>query len=164
MKTAKRVVLASVAAVALAATAVAGVAAQDKNYGGGYYDGHHKQGKHDRGGRGHDIRKMLRSLDLSDEQKQQVRDIMTQARDNRVKPDIEAVKLQMEKRQQLLESPEFNSELANELIQYRQTRMAERQLQQMQTHHKIYQILTAEQKQKLADRKAQKMERMLDKF
>ncbi|SDJ90217.1 protein CpxP [Ferrimonas sediminum] len=164
MKTAKRVVLASVAAVALAATAVAGVAAQDKNHGGGFHDGHHNQGKHDRGGRGHDIRKMLRSLDLSDEQKQQVRDIMTQARDHRVKPDIEAVKLHKEKRQQLMDNPEFNADLANELIQYRQARLAERQLQQMQTHHKIYQVLTTEQKQQLAERQAQKMGRMMDKF
>ncbi|TKB51768.1 Spy/CpxP family protein refolding chaperone [Ferrimonas aestuarii] len=157
---------AGVTVVALSLTAVGVANAQkDRN---GYHDFergcdsmmmHHKGGKSHKG-----LRHMFRGLDLTDEQKQQMKTIISEARNDRPEPNLELAQDQMMKRQQLMQSDTFNEASAKAIIEARQQKQAERMLKQMKVQHQLYQILTPEQQAELEQRQAEKLERMMSRF
>ena len=161
MKLTKTLTLAAVAGLVLSMTAVSTASA--KNHGQGYHQemgGEFHQGR----GGGKHMKRMLRGLDLTDEQKQQVKDILAKAKADRPERDPQSMKAQMERHHQLMLAAEFDEQAAREAIAVRQAKMAEMQLKQMKVQHEIMQLLTAEQKQKLEERRAERMKRFEDRF
>ncbi|WP_417349801.1 Spy/CpxP family protein refolding chaperone [Ferrimonas sp.] len=159
MKLTKTLTLAAVAGLVLSMTAVSTASA--KNHGQGY---HQEMGGEFHQGGGKHMKRMLRGLDLTDEQKQQVKDILTKAKADRPERDPQFMKAQMERHHQLMLAAEFDEQAAREAIAVRQAKMAEMQLKQMKVQHEIMQLLTAEQKQKLEERRAERMKRFEDRF
>ncbi|MBY5994123.1 Spy/CpxP family protein refolding chaperone [Ferrimonas balearica] len=155
MKTAAKLLLVT----ALASTSVAVMAYPGK---GGHGEGHHaKHGEH-RGHHGGEVRKMLRGLDLTDEQKAQVKALIKQAHESKgEKPqrDLTQVEAQMAARQALMTSPTFDEAAARALIAERQAKQTERELARLKLQHEIIQLLTDEQKAKLAEKADKRIER-----
>ncbi|WP_169307139.1 Spy/CpxP family protein refolding chaperone [Ferrimonas sediminicola] len=161
MKATKRWALAAAAGLLLSMTVVSTASANHpgqgpcQERGGGFYGGN--QG-------GKQLTRMLRHLDLSDAQKQQVKAILARAEAERPGRDPEAKRAQMERHHQLMKAAEFDEQAAREMIAAGQARMAEMRLKQMRVKHEIMQLLTAEQKQQLQERRANRMKRLDDRF
>ncbi len=123
--------------------------------------GHHGQGYHQekRGHHGGDVRKMLRGLDLTAEQKTQIQALIEAAHVDKPKRDMAKMEAHMAARHALMTQPTFDEAAAREMIRERQANMADRALARMKLQHDIIQVLTDEQKAKLAERHAERMER-----
>lgn len=120
----------------------------------------HGQGMHHFGKEGNrgNVMRDLRGLNLTDEQKAQIKQILEQNRPQDNEPaeaERSEIRSQMAQRRtaenSLITSPTFNEAAARELInqQYadRVQRHSEMELQKLKTRHAIMQVLTPEQRQ-----------------
>ncbi|MBT1445255.1 Spy/CpxP family protein refolding chaperone [Shewanella sp. JM162201] len=128
----------------------------------------HDEGRH--GGR-HDggpmmmenMRHMFKDLNLSDEQKVQLRELMKAHKDARkAERDADGAERDAsraahhEKMQALMNAPTFDEAAAKALIAERQARGEERALEAMKLQHQMFQLLTPEQKTQLQAKMEQK--------
>ena len=111
-----------------------------------------KRGGHHRGGGGHGM--MLRGLDLTDEQKAQIKTIM-QASKETSKPIREQMKSNRQKLQQLSDSGNFDQAQVQATAAQQGTLTAQMIVEKEKVKSQISAILTTEQKAKAADIKAQ---------
>ncbi|WP_137674794.1 Spy/CpxP family protein refolding chaperone [Agarivorans sp. Toyoura001] len=106
---------------------------------------------------GHPAMKMMKKLDLTDEQKVQVKDIMQQ-----YKPqggDKEQHQAMHEQRMAIITSATFDESAAQALIDIQQAKHQTRMLNMLQAQQEIYQVLTPEQQQKYIEMSSKKMEK-----
>ncbi|QIZ78118.1 Spy/CpxP family protein refolding chaperone [Ferrimonas lipolytica] len=123
-------------------------------------DRHHAE---KRGGHGN-IHKMLFNLDLTDEQRDQVKALLKaakQPKDERPSAEERQAKREAKRAamQELMNADSFDETAAKAIIAERQQRQTERELQQMKTHYELMQILTQEQRDELAAKQQERMER-----
>ncbi|MBY5923289.1 Spy/CpxP family protein refolding chaperone [Ferrimonas balearica] len=125
------------------------------------HGGHHGKAYHHekRGHHGGEVRKMLRGLDLTAEQKEKVKALIEAAHTDKPQRDMAKMEAHMAARQALMSSPDFDEAAAREMIGERQAKMADRELARMKLQHDIMQVLTDEQKAKLAERHTERLER-----
>lgn len=109
-----------------------------------------KRGGHHRGGHG----MMLRGLDLTDEQKAQVKTIMQSSRESS-KPLREQMKANRQKLQTLSDSGNFDQAQVQALADEQGRLTAQMIVEKEKVKSQISAILTAEQKAKAAEMKAQ---------
>ncbi|WP_068544394.1 Spy/CpxP family protein refolding chaperone [Thalassotalea crassostreae] len=119
-----------------------------------------QKGKH-RGKMDNPVRMMFSKLDLSEEQKQQVKDIM-KAQKEQMKALNDGQDQSKEQMKAIIHADTFD-ELAFKALQSRQAvKMQKLGLIKAKSMHEMYQVLTAEQKQKMAemaDARKQKMQK-----
>ena len=96
----------------------------------------------------HKLKKMARFLDLSDDQKLQVKAIFAEAKENKMalKENRLAYK---EQRKLLISAPTFDESAFVSLQQQYQAMFSEAALNKAKVQHAIYQVLTEEQRDKL---------------
>ena len=97
------------------------------------------------------VKRMLAGLDLTDSQQQQIRQLLQQHR-----TEQQATQADKAARQQLhalLEAEYFDEATARQLLQQQQQQHLERHLSALKLQHQIRQILTAEQRAKLAEKR-----------
>lgn len=143
---------AAILSIVLVAMGAMFVFAQD---GAGNKDGKRgfgKRGGHHRGGGGHGM--MLRGLDLTDEQKAQVKTI-TQASREASKPLHEQMKANRQKLQTLSDSGNFDQAQVQALADEQGRLTAQMIVEKEKVKSQISAILTTEQKAKAAEMKAQ---------
>lgn len=107
---------------------------------------HHGKMKHKRMG--------FSQLDLSDDQKQQMREIRKAAKEQhkgKHKGDRANYRAEM---LSLMNEASFNEDRAKVLINEQQSKSAEKRLSMLKAKHEMYQLLTDEQKQKYSELKA----------
>ncbi|MBY6187992.1 Spy/CpxP family protein refolding chaperone [Marinobacter hydrocarbonoclasticus] len=123
--------------------------------------GHHGQSYHHgkRGHHGGEVRKMLRGLDLTAEQKTEIKALVAAAHTDKPERDLTQVEERMAARQALMANPNFDEAAARAMIEARQSDKADRELARMKLQHDIMQLLTDEQKAKLAERHSKRLER-----
>jgi protein CpxP len=99
-------------------------------------------------------------LDLSDQQKQEMRSIMPSQRGNNKnqKSDAERAAQQAEM-QALMHAETFDTERATELIANNQAKNSERRLEMLEAKHQMFQLLTDEQKVKYSELQMQRRQR-----
>ncbi|WP_163134029.1 Spy/CpxP family protein refolding chaperone [Agarivorans sp. Alg241-V36] len=105
---------------------------------------------------GHPAMKMMKQLDLSDEQKAQVKEIMQQ---HKPKADQEQRQAMYQQRMEIITAASFDQEAAQALIDIQQAKLQTRMLNMLQAQQQIYQVLTPEQQQKYQEISAKKMEK-----
>lgn len=124
------------------------------------------QGHRPRGGRpgmgpggqgGPDAQVFLRELDLSEEQKQQMRSLREKSRDES-QPILRQLRELQTERRQLIQSNTFNEEAAKNLVNRESELRSALSLNRTANQHAVYNLLTPEQKAKLADRAAKAAE------
>lgn len=123
--------------------------------------GHHGMGYHHgkRGHHGGEVRKMLRGLDLSAEQKTQIKALIEAAHTDKPARDTADFEAKMAAHQALMNNPNFDEAAARQMINERQAAHADRTLARMKLQHDIIQLLTDEQKAKLEARHDKRMAR-----
>lgn len=140
----KSVILATVTGAALmAAPAMAG-----------HGDGHHHKGFHKMQKRcdmmGHG---MFRGLDLTDEQKSQIKTLVKAQKESmRAEAKAEQRADHRDEMHTLITSPQFDKVKAEQLIAEQQQKRQQNMLARLETQNQIYNLLTAEQQQKLQER------------
>ena len=95
-----------------------------------------------------DIQTIIQSLNLTEEQKFEVSDLIDEFRENLPKINIENVKATKKKQLMLLTQPEFDEAAMGELIDQVQAKQKEFLLREMRLKNSIYNVLTEEQKEK----------------
>lgn len=98
----------------------------------------------------HGPMRMLEKLNLSAEQKAQVKTILDKERD-RMKDGHEARRAQRDQMKALVQAERFDRDRAAQLIQQEQGRELQDRLAMLQTRHDIYTLLTPEQRSKLQE-------------
>lgn len=124
-----------------------------------------KEGKRGFGKRGDGHKMMLRGLDLTDEQKAQIKTI-TQASKETSQPIREQMKANREKLQTLSDDGNFDQAQVQEIANRQGALSAQMIVEKEKTKSQIYAILTPEQKAKAAEMKArfkQKREQRMQK-
>lgn len=111
----------------------------------------------------HAYKAMLKSVDLTAEQQQQIELLLQQHKAERENKQANKQQLSDYDRndhrdykaamQQLMQAEQFDSAQAEQLIQQRQVRQQQRQLRRLKLHYDMLQVLTPEQRQQLADAK-----------
>lgn len=100
----------------------------------------------------------LKGLDLTDAQKEQVKTLMKQARASMpAKADMQA---QHEQLKTLIQAENFDEAAVRTALQSQQSQRLEAEVSRSRLQHDIYQLLTAEQKAKLAEREQKREARM----
>ncbi|WP_419569625.1 Spy/CpxP family protein refolding chaperone [Rheinheimera sp.] len=103
----------------------------------------------------------LKGLDLTDAQKEQVKTLMKQARASMpAKADMQA---QHEQLKTLIQAENFDEAAVRTALQSQQSQQSQRleaEVSRSRLQHDIYQLLTAEQKAKLAEREQKREARM----
>lgn len=109
-----------------------------------------------KGGRGN--MHILKELDLSSQQKQDIKTLMQQTRANNAvyAADREAFKTQM---QTLMNMPTWDATLATQLIQQQISQKQQVELNRAKAKHAVYQLLTDEQQSELNAKMAEKADR-----
>ncbi len=110
---------------------------------------------HKRGGHA----KMLRGLDLTDEQKTQVKSIMEKSRET-VKPLREQMKANRQKLQELSTNDNFDQTQVQSIATQQGSLTAQMIVEKERFKSHIFKILTPEQKAKAAEMKAQRKQKM----
>ncbi len=153
MKTTKKLILAAAVLPMVLATATVSA------FGHG--------GKSAHGGKHKDFdRGVMRQLDLSAEQEQQLRDMREAKRaehEANKETRIAEKKAHHEAVQALVLADTFDQAAAEELAKTMVEQQAERRVQQMAYQHEVFSILTAEQKAQLKELRAERMEKMSQK-
>lgn len=90
---------------------------------------------------------MLKQLDLTEEQKTQVKAILDKQRGT-MKNAMSERRTHREEVRTLVEAPEFDRAKAAALIKKQQARELDAKLDMLQTQHDIYKVLTPEQREK----------------
>ncbi|WP_338590539.1 Spy/CpxP family protein refolding chaperone [Shewanella khirikhana] len=102
------------------------------------------------------MRHMFRGLDLTDEQKTQIRELMKAHKEDRKAQregkDDAARSAHHDKMMALMNAERFDEAAAKALIAERQAQGEARALEAMKLQHEIYQVLTPEQKAKFQTR------------
>lgn len=113
----------------------------------------HKAGRHDGGHHEHHqpMKRMLAGLDLTDSQREQIKQLMKQQREaNKGKRRDTAAHQQM---QTLLMAEQFDENAARQLLEQQQQQAVEKRLTMLKLQHQVLQILTDEQRQQLAEKR-----------
>lgn len=95
----------------------------------------------------------FKDLDLTDSQKQQIRDLMKASKAER--PDRQAFFQQQQQLEKLTSADYFDEQAARQLLEQRN----EQELNRLKLQHQLYQVLTPEQKVELDAKKAKRLER-----
>ncbi|MGI2261100.1 Spy/CpxP family protein refolding chaperone [Shewanella sp. GXUN23E] len=114
-------------------------------------EGHQHKGGHQMQGKGCDLmgHGMFRGLDLTAEQKAQIKAI---AKEQRGPNNQGANSAHHQQMQALITAPQFDKAKASALIEKQQNLRQEMMLKKLESQNKIYNLLTAEQQQKLQQR------------
>ena len=112
------------------------------------------QGEH---GKHNPMMRMLRSLDLTTEQQRQIKQLFTdfKATHKGERPDMES----HAEFKQILAAEQFDEAQARLLLQQRQQDNLERQVAGLKLRHDVLQVLTAEQREQLAEKQQKWHER-----
>lgn len=99
--------------------------------------------------------KVLRKLDLTDEQKQQAKELVKTHRQNTQTQQaaVENRNAYGQQMQALIKAEDFDEQSANELIIQRTEQRQQHALARMKLQHDLYQLLTLEQKQQADEMK-----------
>ncbi|PKF61475.1 hypothetical protein CW745_09060 [Psychromonas sp. psych-6C06] len=97
-------------------------------------------------------------LNLSAEQKQEMKSIMSSQKGKNTKSDSER-QAQRAEMQALMHAEVFDEAKAKELINKQQTKKGERKLAKMKAKHQMFQLLTDEQKAQYAEMQMQRKNR-----
>ncbi|MGY5451076.1 Spy/CpxP family protein refolding chaperone [Agarivorans sp. MS3-6] len=100
---------------------------------------------------------MMKQLDLSAEQKQQVKAIMQAQK--KQQPNTEQRAMMHEQRMAIITSATFDKDAAQTLITQQQAMKQSRMLDKLEAQHQVYQLLTPEQQTKYQELVNQKMEK-----
>lgn len=102
--------------------------------------------------------RMLKSLDLTSTQQQQIKELMQQYKAERNNKNVNQQQYGANKEamQQLMQAEYFDQALAEQLIQQRQTLQLQRQVQRLKLQHEVLQLLTPEQRLQLSQAAAHK--------
>ncbi|ALZ75527.1 Spy/CpxP family protein refolding chaperone [Rheinheimera sp. F8] len=104
--------------------------------------------------------RMLKGLDLTDAQREQIRVLMAASKAD--KADLAARQQQHDALQALIKAPQFDEAAARLLLEKQQASMLEHQLTRLKLQHQIRAVLTDEQKTKLDERMVKMRERMAE--
>lgn len=104
--------------------------------------------------------KMLKGLDLTDAQREQIRTYIDASKAG--KPDHAAMQQQHEAVQALVKAEQFDEAAARILLEKQQANMLENHLARLKLQHQIRSVLTDVQKTKLDERMAKMRDRMAD--
>ncbi len=150
------------ASLVLALAAVLGttglaVAAETTNGGQGYSKDKSAYVKKARTGKNH----WLAGVELSEAQRQQFTELLAQHK----AAQRQAAKPAAEQRQQfkaLLQADYFDEPVVRQQLEQQQAKRTEQQLERLKLRHQLYQILTPEQRQQLAEKAEQRRSRLQD--
>lgn len=106
------------------------------------------------------LHRMLKGLDLTDAQQQQIRDLTDKFRASQ--PEREQMQQQQEQLQTLVKADTFDTNAARALLEKQQTQMLDRKIAGLQLLHDIRAVLTVEQKATLDAKMAKLKERAKD--
>ncbi|MFZ4628229.1 MAG: Spy/CpxP family protein refolding chaperone [Blastocatellia bacterium] len=115
------------------------------------------QGVRPRGQRGAEAQQFFRDLDLTEEQRAQMRSLREQSREES-QPILRQLRDLQKERRQLIQSNTFNEEAARSLVNRESELRSALSLNRTASQHAVYNLLTPEQKAKLADRAAKAAE------
>jgi periplasmic protein CpxP/Spy len=122
------------------------------------YAGHHeageKQGHSDTRGHHHAGMGMLKNLDLTEEQKAKVKEIMSQQKVN-MKQAMGERRAHRDDMRALVEADTFDAQKARALIAQQQAAELDMKLAMLKTQHEIYKVLTPAQREKAKAMQAQ---------
>lgn len=104
------------------------------------------------------LHRMLKGLDLTDAQQQQIRDLTDKFR--ATAPEREQLQEQQEQLQALVKADTFDANAARALLEKQQTQMLDRKIAGLQLLHDIRAVLTAEQRAELDAKMAKQKDRM----
>ncbi|WP_298443019.1 periplasmic heavy metal sensor [uncultured Ferrimonas sp.] len=126
-------------------------------YAGHGHDGHDRQ----RGAQG--IHKMLFDLDLSSEQRAEIRTILktakTERKQHKSQPSEAAMSQHRAAMQALMDASQFDAVAAAALVEQRQTKQQQRAIKGMQLRHQVMQVLTQAQRDELYAKQQQRQQR-----
>jgi protein CpxP len=106
------------------------------------------------------LHRMLKGLDLTDAQQQQIRDLTDKFRANQ--PEREQMQAQQEQLQALVKADTFDTNAVRALLEKQQTQQLDRKIAGLQLMHDIRAVLTSEQKAALDAKMAKMKERAKD--
>lgn len=122
---------------------------------GGKHKGH---GKHK--GKGNSQQMGFEKLDLTDQQKVEMKTLMSSQKENKRVQKTDAERLaQQAEMQALMQAETFDEAKAEELISNQQSQRNESKLEKMKAKHEMYQLLTDEQKAEFAEMQMQRKNR-----
>ena len=107
--------------------------------------------------RGAEAQQFFRDLDLTEEQKSQMRSLREKSREES-QPILKQLQDLQKERRQLIQSNTFNEEAARSLVNRESELRSALSLNRTASQHAAYNLLTPEQKTKLADRVAKAAE------
>ncbi|MFT5789911.1 MAG: protein CpxP [Shewanella sp.] len=120
-----------------------------------HYNQHeHHQMKGERGGHHDKMRKMFRGLDLTDEQKTQVKAILSSHRDEMELSRLSKEERTAQKTQMLafITAANFNEAEVKQALMAKQEARQQKAVNMMKLQNEVYQLLTPEQQQKFEQR------------
>lgn len=107
--------------------------------------------------RGVEAQQFFRDLDLTEDQRAQMRSLREQSREES-QPILKQLRELQKERRQLIQSNTFNEEAAKSLVNRESELRSALSLNRTANQHAVYNLLTPEQKAKLADRAAKAAE------
>lgn len=120
--------------------------------------GKNKGGKHK--GKGKNMQMGFQKLDLTEQQKQEMKTIMTSLKAEKKQQKTNEERLaQRAEMQALMAAENFDEAKAKEIISAKQVKRSEQQLAKMNAKHKMYQLLTDEQKAEFAEMQMKRQNR-----
>lgn len=139
--------------------AIAGAVAFSGAQAGEREGGHRHDGK-----RGNHMERMVKKLDLSEEQQVSIKALINEFKANKQRPDREAMKakhLAMKERfAAIMADPNFDQAAVNQYLQERAAKHNAYKLEKLKLQHAIYQQLTPEQQPKYLKMMAKKIRKM----
>jgi len=114
----------------------------------------------DHHGRGFGPMMQLKGLDLTDSQKEQIKTLVQQQRPE--KPAKEQMLALHQQLKTLVQAEQYDEAAVRALLESQQKQRLEAELVRTKLRHDIYQLLTSEQKTKLAEREAKRAARMAE--
>lgn len=131
-------------------------------FGGKHHDGEGMRGDHDMMGK-----QMLRGIDLTDEQKEELQSLREQNREA-MKANKGAFHSEMmaerQQMQQLMLADNFDEAAVRALAEKMVDQQVERRVAKMKQQHAMYNILTPEQKAQVKENMAERAERMAERM
>jgi len=109
------------------------------------------------GQRGAEVQQFFRDLDLTEEQKSEMRSLRERSREES-QPILQQLRELQKERRQLIQSNTFNEDAARNLVNRESELRSALSLNRTANQHAVYNLLTPEQKAKLADRAARAAE------
>jgi len=109
------------------------------------------------GQRGAEAQEFFRDLDLTEEQKSEMRSLRERSREES-QPILQQLRELQKERRQLIQSNTFNEDAARSLVNRESELRSALSLNRTANQHAVYNLLTPEQKAKLADRAARAAE------